>query len=119
MSGRPQTGSAIALRRILYAMLLGVVVYGSFAVWRGLDRLGSELARFHWWAFGAACGLALANYGVRWLKWEFYLARLEIRVLFEELATRWSSVDLVAPAERLRSNFISGIKTLPIRVTWR
>jgi uncharacterized protein (TIRG00374 family) len=60
-------------------MLLGVVVYGGFAVWRGLDRLGSELARFHWWAFAAACGLALANYGVRWLKWEFYLARLEIR----------------------------------------
>jgi glycosyltransferase 2 family protein len=79
MSGGPQTGSAIALRRILYAMLLGVVVYGSFAVWRGLDRLGSELARFHWWAFAAACGLALANYAVRWLKWEFYLARLEIR----------------------------------------
>jgi cytochrome P450 len=48
-----------------------------------------------------------------------HLARLEIRVLFEELAARWSSVDLVAPAERLRSNFISGIKTLPISVEWR
>jgi uncharacterized protein (TIRG00374 family) len=60
-------------------MLLGVVVYGGFAVWRGVDKMGAELARFQWWAFGAACGLALSNYLVRWLKWEFYLARLDIR----------------------------------------
>ena len=48
-----------------------------------------------------------------------HLARLEMRVLFEELANRWQSVELVDEPERLRSNFISGIKNLPIRVTWR
>ena len=48
-----------------------------------------------------------------------HLARLELRVLFEELARRWESVELIAPPERLRSNFISGMKTLPLRVTWR
>jgi hypothetical protein len=48
-----------------------------------------------------------------------HLARLELRVLFEELARRWEKVELMAPPERLRSNFISGMKTLPLRVTWR
>ena len=48
-----------------------------------------------------------------------HLARLEMRVLFEEIANRWEKVELVGEPERLRSNFISGIKTLPIRVTWR
>jgi len=48
-----------------------------------------------------------------------HLARLEIRVLFEEIANRWQSVELAGEPERLRSNFISGIKNLPIRVTWR
>jgi cytochrome P450 len=48
-----------------------------------------------------------------------HLARLEMRVLFEEIAERWSSVSLSGPPERLRSNFISGIKRLPVRVTWR
>lgn len=48
-----------------------------------------------------------------------HLARLEMRVLFEEIAARWSSVEQAGPVERLRSNFISGIKTLPVRVTWR
>lgn len=48
-----------------------------------------------------------------------HLARLEIRVLFEELAQRWSRVELSGPITRLRSNFISGIKTLPVSVEWR
>jgi len=48
-----------------------------------------------------------------------HLARLEMRVLFEEMANRWSGVELVGEPVRLRSNFISGIKELPIRVTWR
>jgi glycosyltransferase 2 family protein len=73
------TGRAVAIRRVLVAMLLAVAVYGGFAVWRGLGKMGDELARFQWWAFGAACALAFGNYLVRWLKWEFYLARLEIK----------------------------------------
>ncbi|MFI5035248.1 MAG: cytochrome P450 [Acidimicrobiales bacterium] len=48
-----------------------------------------------------------------------HLARLEMRVLFEEIAARWSVVELNGPPERLRSNFISGIKHLPVRVAWR
>ncbi len=75
----PPTGrSATALRRVMVAMLLAVVVYGGFAVWRGVGKLGGELAKFQWWAFAAACGLAFGSYLTRWLKWEFYLSRLGI-----------------------------------------
>jgi cytochrome P450 len=45
-----------------------------------------------------------------------HLARLEIRVLFEEIAARWSRVELVSEPEHLRSNFITGMKQLMIRV---
>jgi cytochrome P450 len=48
-----------------------------------------------------------------------HLARLEMRVLFEELAAMVDTVELDGHAERLRSNFISGYKRLPVRVTWR
>jgi cytochrome P450 len=44
------------------------------------------------------------------------LARMEIMVLFEELLPRLADVRLDGPVERLRSNFIAGIKRLPIRV---
>lgn len=47
-----------------------------------------------------------------------HLARLEIKVLFEELLPQIRTVEIVGPIERLRSNFISGIKHLPVKVTW-
>ncbi len=42
------------------------------------------------------------------------LARMEIRVLFEELATRVPTLEPLGPPDRLRSNFIGGIKHLPV-----
>jgi cytochrome P450 len=45
------------------------------------------------------------------------LARMEIKVLLEELLPRISGARLDGPVERLRSNFISGIKRLPVAVT--
>ncbi|MCL2724609.1 MAG: flippase-like domain-containing protein [Polyangiaceae bacterium] len=67
------------IRRILVAMLLGVCVYGAFAVYSGLDKMGESLAIFHVEAFAFACALAFGNYVLRFLKWEFYLSRLDIR----------------------------------------
>jgi cholest-4-en-3-one 26-monooxygenase len=45
------------------------------------------------------------------------LARLEMRILFEELTARAGAIELVGPVGKLRSNFIHGIKTLPIRLS--
>jgi cholest-4-en-3-one 26-monooxygenase len=44
------------------------------------------------------------------------LARLEIRVLFEELARRVPRLEARGEPERLRSNFIGGIKHLPVHL---
>ena len=43
------------------------------------------------------------------------LARLEIRVMFEELLDRLPDIELAGPVERLRSNFINGIKHMPVK----
>jgi cytochrome P450 len=45
------------------------------------------------------------------------LARLELKVLFEELLPRIATARIVGPVERLRSNFVAGIKHLPIELT--
>ncbi|HYN31478.1 MAG TPA: cytochrome P450 [Ilumatobacteraceae bacterium] len=47
----------------------------------------------------------------------FNLAKMEMRILFEELVTRVSSVELIGEVTRLRSAFIHGIKQLPVRVS--
>src|ERR1044072_5395818 len=46
-----------------------------------------------------------------------HLARMEIKIAFEELLKRVSSIELAGEPERLRSNFFNGIKRLPVRVT--
>ncbi len=43
------------------------------------------------------------------------LARLEVRVVFEELLKRVDSIEILGEPTRLRSNFINGIKHLPVR----
>jgi cytochrome P450 len=46
-----------------------------------------------------------------------WLARMEVRVVFEELLRRVVRIDQDGAIERLRSNFISGIKKLPVSVS--
>ncbi len=43
------------------------------------------------------------------------LARMEIRVMFEHLLDRMPELELDGPIERLQSQFINGIKHLPVR----
>ncbi len=45
-----------------------------------------------------------------------HLARLETKVLFQELLPRLRSIELTGQVERMRSNFVNGIKRLPVRV---
>jgi cholest-4-en-3-one 26-monooxygenase len=45
------------------------------------------------------------------------LARLQMRVMFEELFRRLPDLELSGPVARLRSNFINGIKSMPVRFT--
>ncbi len=42
------------------------------------------------------------------------LARLEIRVLLDEMLDRYERIEVVGPVSRLRNNFLHGIKHLPV-----
>jgi cholest-4-en-3-one 26-monooxygenase len=43
------------------------------------------------------------------------LARMELRVILESIARRIPDMELAGPVERLRSNFVAGIKHMPVR----
>ena len=45
------------------------------------------------------------------------LARLELRLLFEQLVSRTPDMHLAGEVQRLRSNFIGGIKHIPVEFT--
>ncbi len=45
------------------------------------------------------------------------LARLEIRIMFTEILRRFPDMELAGPVSRLRSDFLNGIKHMPVRFT--
>ncbi len=47
------------------------------------------------------------------------LARLEIRVMLEELLARWDAIEIVGPPEWTRDNRLFGLKHLPVRFLQR
>ncbi len=67
------------IRRVILVMLLGIALYGAAVLYTGYHKISASLTTFHWSAFALALLLATLNYGLRFLKWEYYLARLEIR----------------------------------------
>ena len=47
------------------------------------------------------------------------LARIELRVMFEDLVSRVDKVERIGDVDFLRSNFVHGIKRMPVKVTLR
>lgn len=64
----------IALVLAAGALLASLVLVGDVREVR--DRLGG----FEWWAFGVALALAIANYGLRFMRWQYYLRDRDISV---------------------------------------
>jgi cytochrome P450 len=48
-----------------------------------------------------------------------HLARLETKILFEELLPRIGSIEPAGQAKRIRSNFVNGLKSMPVRIRTR
>ncbi len=47
------------------------------------------------------------------------LARLELQMIFREIAARMEHIELTGPIARMRSSFVGGIKHMPIRYKLR
>lgn len=65
-------------RKIILAVIAVVFVYAAFIFYNDVAKLQAALSHFAWWTFAAALGLALGNYALRFLKWQYYLARLGV-----------------------------------------
>jgi uncharacterized protein (TIRG00374 family) len=68
------------LRRVILGVVAGIAIYVGFSIWANAREVGAALGQFTWSAALLAAALAAGNYGVRWLRWEYYLRRLQIRI---------------------------------------
>ncbi|HEX3594149.1 MAG TPA: lysylphosphatidylglycerol synthase transmembrane domain-containing protein [Polyangiaceae bacterium] len=69
-----------ATRKLVTALLLGVLLYGAYIAYTGFSSIAESLSSFHWIAFFLAIGLASLNYVLRFLRWEIYLGILGIEL---------------------------------------
>lgn len=57
--------------------VLTALVFAAMVLFADVGRVRAAFAAFDPWAFAAVIGLATVGYGVRFLKWEFYLRELD------------------------------------------
>jgi uncharacterized protein (TIRG00374 family) len=68
------------VRRWIWVAILAVVGIAAIVMAGDVRTLATRLGEFRWWAFGACLGLALANYAVRFLRWQLYLRHQKVSV---------------------------------------
>jgi uncharacterized protein (TIRG00374 family) len=76
----PRTQMQKLFGRVLLGVAAGIAVYIGFSIWANARDVGAALARFSWTAAVWGAALAAGNYCLRWLRWEYYLRRLGIRI---------------------------------------
>jgi len=68
------------VRKVVLGVAAGIAVYVGFSIWANARDVGAALAQFDWTAALFGLALAAGNYAVRWVRWEYYLRRLGIRI---------------------------------------
>lgn len=67
-------------RRWVWFAIAVVIGLAAFSMVGDVRHLGDRMNGFAWSAFGAALALALANYALRFVRWQLYLRMQRVRV---------------------------------------
>lgn len=76
--GSPTPPPGGLARKMLLATLFGALVFAGLALYSDVRELVANLGRYQWRYFLYGLGLATANYALRFVRWQYYLARLEV-----------------------------------------
>jgi len=74
------------VRKVLIGTLLGGVVFIGLGLYGDLSTLSRDLGDFDWPVFVGALALATGNYVLRYLRWQYYLRRIDVHVPHGESA---------------------------------
>jgi uncharacterized membrane protein YbhN (UPF0104 family) len=73
-------GGTGLLRKLLLPVVLAAVVLAGLAIYSGLGGLSAGLRTFNFWLLAPVLLLALTNYAVRFVRWEYYLRVVGLRL---------------------------------------
>jgi uncharacterized protein (TIRG00374 family) len=109
-------------RRLLIGLIVGILVVAAMSLYADVGELGERLASFSWLAFVAALGLALLNYGIRFIRWQLYLKRrnLPVRLPLSSMVFLSGFALSVTPGkvgELLKSYLLRETRGFPVSAT--
>ncbi len=113
---------ALSRRSWPWLVVLAIVAVGGYSLAGDLGQLGDRLGGFHWWAFAATLALALANYTLRFVRWQIYLRHQGVAVPVSDSAIVFGSgLSLaITPAklgELVKSYLLRELHAVPVTKT--
>jgi uncharacterized protein (TIRG00374 family) len=107
--------------KIIISALLGLAVVVALGLVSDIGQVGQSFGAFEWAMLPAILGFTLLNYVLRWLKWDYYLRRMDMGqdVSYGDSALLFTSgmVMAVTPGkvgEVLKSYLLKRINGIPI-----
>ncbi len=83
MPEAPRADLVVRFRRWLFwGLAVAVALYLGASIYSGIGEMGEALSQFAWWLMPPVLLLVLVNYGMRFVKWHYFLGRLDIEVGF-------------------------------------
>jgi uncharacterized membrane protein YbhN (UPF0104 family) len=71
---------SVATGRVVVLLAVAVTVFAGVSIAGDLDALGTRLVGYAWSTFVLAVVLSLTNYALRFVRWQGYLRRQDVRV---------------------------------------
>ncbi len=68
------------VRQLLICMVVSIIFYGAWIAYSGAGEVWSSMVLLGWSGWAIILGLSLFNYLLRFLRWDFYLRRLNCHV---------------------------------------
>jgi len=62
--------------KIIISFGLGLIVVIALSLFSDIKAVGASLETFNWAMLPAILGFTVLNYGLRWIKWDYYLRKL-------------------------------------------
>lgn len=69
---------------ILFSLVLAFIVMTAIALYADVPRMFAALAHFRWEFLPLILGLTLFNYFWRFIKWQYYLRRLKVKIHWQK-----------------------------------
>ncbi|MFX1416194.1 MAG: lysylphosphatidylglycerol synthase transmembrane domain-containing protein [Promethearchaeota archaeon] len=115
-------GMPVSIPKLVVLVLIAMIVYLVFAFISDFDRVATAISTIEWWVLPAMMSLSLLNYLFRYVKWQYYLDRIDVKLFHSDsfgvfLAGFTLTVSPGKIGEAIKGYFINEIDGTPIAKT--